>query len=225
MGELKLRIWLHSLEMCDLLACTLLLSTNALFSHLSLFFRYYAIFAALFQLTLHSFLNACRHTNWVAATIIWWTGSCTFLRSVGPGRHLIVYWFYSVLQCAGCLFSLSKGLFVVATSLVLRKQISQWLHILHTQPSSRTFWLMAYSVNSVRCCDSVSPWHVVLYARAWHQPHHVVWRILGGVAGVCWLPTGRGCTVYDHFAPVYTVDCCSFLCSTPTELHLRSKHN
>jgi len=38
-----------------------------------------------------------------------------------------------------CLFSLSKGFFVGATSLVLQQQLPQILHVLHTQPCSRTF--------------------------------------------------------------------------------------
>jgi len=46
---------------------------------------------------------------------------------------------YSVLQTMLCLFSLSRGFFVGATSLALQQQLSQFLHVLHTQPSSRTF--------------------------------------------------------------------------------------
>jgi hypothetical protein len=39
-----------------------------------------------------------------------------------------------------CAFFPFQGfIFVGATSLVLQQQLSQFLHILHTQPSSRTF--------------------------------------------------------------------------------------
>ena len=55
--------------------------------------------------------------------------------------------FIQLSQTALCLYSLSKVLFVGATSLVLQQQLSQFLHVLHTQPSSRTFWLMALSVT------------------------------------------------------------------------------
>jgi len=51
-------------------------------------------------------------------------------------------------QTALCLFPLYKNFFVGATSLVLQQQLSQFIHVLHMQPSSRTFWQMAYSVNS-----------------------------------------------------------------------------
>jgi hypothetical protein len=39
--------------------------------------------------------------------------------------------------------SSSKGFFVGATSLVLQQYLSRALHVLQSQPSSRTFWLMA----------------------------------------------------------------------------------
>jgi hypothetical protein len=42
----------------------------------------------------------------------------------------------------------SQGFFVGATSLELQQQLSQFLHVLFAQPSSRTFWLMALSVKS-----------------------------------------------------------------------------
>ena len=41
---------------------------------------------------------------------------------------------------------------------------AQCLHVVHTQPSSRTFWLMAYSVNSVAQLD-------VAYAQFIHVVH------------------------------------------------------
>ena len=46
-------------------------------------------------------------------------------------------------------FSPFQGFFVGATSLVLQQRLSQLLHVLHMQPSSRTFWLMVLSVNSI----------------------------------------------------------------------------
>ena len=94
-----------------------------------------------------------------------------FMRSAGPGRCLIVFTGFihaTMSQTALCLFHLSKGYFVGATT-----RIITILHALHrmtvhwqsglstplmlstldadygfTQPSSRTFWLMALSVNS-----------------------------------------------------------------------------
>ena len=88
-----------------------------------------------------------------------------------------VYWFYSVPQChkQRCAFIPFPGFFVGATSATtafvspanchqpetravghpcnplvqVQQQLSQYLHVLHTQPSSRPFWLMAKSVTSV----------------------------------------------------------------------------
>ena len=65
--------------------------------------------------------------------------------SVGPGRCLIVF---TLLFVVGVLhnvtnfvvpFSPFQGCFVGAISLVLHQQSPQFLHVLHTQPSSRTF--------------------------------------------------------------------------------------
>ena len=46
-------------------------------------------------------------------------------------------------------FSPFRGFFVGDTNLELQRQLSQYSHVLFTQPSSRTFWLMALSVNPV----------------------------------------------------------------------------
>jgi hypothetical protein len=73
----------------------------------------------------------------------------------------------AMLRCA--FFPFPRVSFVSATSLVLQKRWSHFLHAyLNTQPSSRTFWLMAYSVsyvNSVQKCKPYAPqehWYVKL---------------------------------------------------------------
>jgi hypothetical protein len=41
------------------------------------------------------------------------------MRSVGPGRCLIVYWYYSVLQCHRCAFFPFPGFFIGATTTII----------------------------------------------------------------------------------------------------------
>jgi len=113
------------------------------------------LFASLI-LGILSVTDVQQHEVHVPKTHRWWSPLFVLMRSLGPGRCLIV--FYGFMQCCnvtnsvvpffpfhGCFGRCYKS---GATSLVLQQQLSQFLHIF-TQPSSRTFWLMALSVNSV----------------------------------------------------------------------------
>jgi hypothetical protein len=60
--------------------------------------------------------------------------SLYLLRSFGPGKCSIVL--LILFSAAMCFFPF-QGCFVGATSLVIQQQLSP--HVLHTQPSSRTF--------------------------------------------------------------------------------------
>ena len=93
----------------------------------------------------HSWYPQCDRSMFFTCSKLKMTPLFNLLRSVGPGRCLIVYWYYPVLQChkQRCAFFPFQDFFVGATSLVLLQQWSHFLHVFHTQPSSRTFWLMA----------------------------------------------------------------------------------
>ena len=76
------------------------------------------------------------HVFYVPKTHRWWFTLFNLLQSAGPGRCFIVYWLIlfnaAMSQTALCLSSLSKGSFEGATSLVLKKQLSQFLHACFT---------------------------------------------------------------------------------------------
>jgi hypothetical protein len=93
----------------------------------------------------------CSH-EWVGCKCAW------LLTRVALRCRAFAWWclivFTGLIQCCNVTNSVVpffpfQGFFVGATSLVLQHQLSQFLHVLHTQPSSRTFWLMALSVNSI----------------------------------------------------------------------------
>ena len=87
-----------------------------------------------------------------------WFPLFNLLRPVGPGRCLIVTDF---IQCCNVTNSVvpiyfpSPSFFVGATSLVLQKQLSQFLHVLQTQPSSCTFWLNGLLCKLCKLCINV----------------------------------------------------------------------
>jgi hypothetical protein len=84
---------------------------------------------------------------------------------------------------------------------------AQCLHVVHTQPSSRTFWLMAYSVNSVAQLDvAYAQCLHVVYTQAssrtfwlmaysvnsvvFSQPNYLCW-FLCHTSTPFWLPASR----------------------------------
>ena len=85
-----------------------------------------------------------------------WFPLFNLMRSVGPGRCLIVSWFYLVLQChkqaALCLFSLSKGFFVGAISLVLQQ------HLSHVTFAAQQSHVLTGGLTCKSCKSIKEPW-------------------------------------------------------------------
>ena len=110
--------------------------------------------------------------------LLWWLARPRVLQAQ---RHYY-YWFYSVLKChkQRCAFFPFPRFFLGAISLVLQQQLSPILHVLYTQPSSHTFWLMALSVNPVN--PEGPPCIMLINTRYWMginqrlSSHFLVWN-------------------------------------------------
>jgi len=75
------------------------------------------------------------------------TPALLWFNAVGWSWQMLDCLLILLIQCCNVTNSIvpffpSKIFFVGATSLVLQQQLSQFLHVLHSQPSRRTFWLI-----------------------------------------------------------------------------------